>query len=158
VSYLQIMVTETSGVYEFQVNPLTPNTNGDLGAPSWMINSAAFTALRNSTSTQTNATSLLSTSQNAAQFVPAYAKRLSTGEVLLVNSYTGLNLDLKTPYNGEVLVLNGSTDNTLNPSQFDGEFNLGKVNLGFNIISVHATLPPVSRVRGIFAPVFADRR
>jgi hypothetical protein len=127
----QVMVSTTDGVFEFNVDPT--QTSQDLGYPDWFINGAAYTGIR------TNGL-------NAAQFRPSYARRLDSGEVLLVNSYTG-QYQNGSSYSGEVLMLAGSNDGAA-----------GTQNLGFGLPTIHFTLPSISGARDLVAPVFADRR
>jgi hypothetical protein len=141
---LSIMVAQASGVYEFTVDPTQTNTTGDIGGPGWFINGAAYTQMRGGGS-----------ATNPLQFNPAYAKRLDSGEVLLVNSYAGLNAGNGT-FTGEVVMLNGIIDSS---GASNGEFEIGKTNLGFTTQSIHFNLPQgATGVRPILAPIFADRR
>jgi hypothetical protein len=151
---LLVMVSMSDGVYEFTLSD-PPGTTDDLGTPDWFINSAAYTALE-----PYSAGSTYLTSSNALQFKPTYARRLDSGEVIVVNGYTGTTanylVNTNTPsqgqtYNGEVLVLNG------NNGAPDG-FLLGSQNLGFDFLSIHFQLPSISGTRDLLAPVFADRR
>jgi hypothetical protein len=146
---LAIMIAEASGVYEFDVDPTVQNksgdlvgaTSGDLGTPVWFINNAAYTSLHGG-----------GNGNNAFQFTPAYAKRLDSGDVLIVNSYVGKNL-ARNAYNGEVVMLNGGSGGT------GGTFAVGAQNLGFTPQSIKFNLPQGSSgVRSLIAPIFADRR
>jgi hypothetical protein len=147
---LAVMVSMADGVYEFLLND-PPAVGSDLGQPDWFINNAAYTAIQ----PYSTSGSYL-TSGNAAQFRPAYAKRLGSGDVLVVNGYTGTTASYLSgttrplggsPYSGEVLVLNGT-----------GTGATGPQNLGFNLYSIHFQLPSITGVRNLQAPVFADRR
>jgi hypothetical protein len=147
---LAIMITEATGVYEFVVDPTVNTTNGDLGSPVWFITNAAYTAMRG-TITFGNPNTWIPAGSNAQQFIPAYAKRLDSGDVLIVNSYVGATM-ARTTFNGEVVLLNGA-------SGVPGGFSLGSTNLGFTPQSIKFNLPQGSTgVRPILAPIFADRR
>jgi hypothetical protein len=100
------------------------------------------------------------TTDNPLDFRPTYARRLESGEVLIVNGYSGvyrrlLSTDPWVDFQGEVIQVNGDLDSTgTNP---DG-FSFNKRNLGFRSLSVKFLLPPVQGARGIVLPVYADRR
>jgi hypothetical protein len=144
---VRIMVTDADAVYEFQVasttlgNPnLDPTKNqSDLTlslTPTWFINEASFTALRPG----------FAYGKNAKYFRPLYARRLDSGDVLIVNGYSGATRD-GSSYSGEVVLLDGLVD-----------FGELKQNLGFGFSSIHFELPPLTGIRGLVSPVFADRR
>jgi len=144
---VRIMVTDADAVYEFQVasttlgNPnLDPTKNqSDLTlslTPTWFINEASFTALRPG----------FAYGKNAKYFRPLYARRLDSGDVLIVNGYSGAARD-GSSYSGEVVLLDGLVD-----------FGELKQNLGFGFSSIHFELPPLTGIRGLVSPVFADRR
>jgi hypothetical protein len=148
---LNMMITESSGVYEFQIDPnptvapiTTPPAPGDLGSPIWYFNSTEYASLRGGAN-----------AANPSQLIPAYAKRLDSGDVLLVNSYVGTTFGSQ-PFSGEVLVLNG------------GSVNSTSNNLGFTPVSIHFSLAQggeganpgttITGFRGLVAPIFADRK
>lgn len=148
-SELLVMVSMANGVFEFAVDPTQPGES--LGTPDWFINGVAFTAMRPFTS---NGTTL--NSANPAQFQPMYAARLDSGDVLIVNGYTGSTAAYNatapyspvagSPYAGEVMMLSGSA------------FSLTQPNLGFNSASIHFVLPSIVGARNLRAPIFATRR
>lgn len=144
---VRILVTDSDGVYEFGLASTTladPNADPTKNPsdvtlslePTWFINEAAFTALRPG----------FAYGKNARFFRPAYARRLDSGDILIVNGYTGTTRD-NSPYSGEVVLLNGLTD-----------FGPTKQNLGFGLSSIHFELPPLTGIRGLISPIFADRR
>lgn len=161
---LAVMTADSGGVYEFLVDP----TASGLQAltPRWFMPGTAFTAMRrNSDSGRPN-------NENPLVFSPVYAKRLDSGEVLIVNGYHGQTLGrsgstpsrdsvvtVGDPYQGEVVLVEGEFDSTTSPDPTSGRFALGKNNLGFNFWSIHFEASSmVSPNRDITNPVFADRR
>lgn len=71
------------------------------------------------------------------------AKRLQNGQVLMTNGYYG-STNSGAPFFGEVV-------------QWRDDYDPLLPNLGFNINSVRAELPPVVGTRGLRLPQFADR-
>ncbi|RYG26101.1 hypothetical protein EON82_04640 [bacterium] len=137
---LRITVSDADAVYEFAIRSSTladPNLNVSLSTPTWFINETAYTALRPA----------LGYTLNARSFRPVYARRLDSGDIVVVNGYSGLMRDNKTAYTGEVLLLDGTSD-----------YGANKQNLGFGLSSIHFELPPLTGIRGLVSPVFADRR
>ncbi len=157
---LAIMVADADGVYESLLDPLAtpptssasnPDPGSTLPSPRWMINSQAFGAMRWSGRTSDTPSS----TSNPLQFLPSYARRLDTGEVMIVNSYFGRARSANTDYKGAVLLLNGDSDE----DSTSGAFSVNKPNLGFYTISVRYDLSVVTGpFRGLINPVFADRR
>ena len=92
---------------------------------------------------------------NSRDFRPTYARRLDSGEVLLVNGWAGPTRG-NSPYQGEVLHIDGDVDAT--ETNATSGFGFTKVNLGFYSSSIKAELPPIQGARGLVLPVFADRR
>lgn len=146
---IRIMASDVDAVYEFVVSSAiladpkfdptrnAPDSTSDLSSlePVWMINEAAFTALRADIGT------------NPKFFRPAYARRLDSGDVVIVNGYRGLTRNGQSEYFGEVALMDGLKD-----------FGKAKDNLGFSLSSVLFGLPPLTGIRGLVSPVFADRR
>ena len=146
VASIRVMVTDADAVYEFSLDANLIGSNADIGGtltPDWMINEAAFTALRSAT------TNGVAYGGNPALFRPAFARRLDSGDVLVVNGYRGVTRDRVSAYTGEVTLLDGS------PLASRPNFT---TNLGFNLQSVRFELPPLTGIRGLVSPVFADRR
>jgi hypothetical protein len=91
-----------------------------------------------------------------------FARRLDSGEVILVNGYLGRTRGdtaasiAPESFTGEVLVLDGDFD-AANDNTLPG-FSLLKQNFGFSSISIKLELSKLRGVRDITAPVFADLR
>jgi len=94
---------------------------------------------------------------NPAQFRPTYARRLESGDVLIVNNYFGTKFASNSEFNGEVVLIDGSFANG-GTGPLDPGFGVNRPNLGFTSISVKFELPPVSGTRGLVSPVFAERQ
>ena len=149
---IRLMVTDQDAVYEFFVDSTiladptkdpTKTAGGVSLQPSWFINEAAFTALRRPYNGTT-----YDVGSNAKSFRPAYARRLDSGEVLIVNGYRGLTRGGAANYKGEVIVLDGTTD-----------YDRTKDNLGFSLGSLHFELTTLNgSARELVSPVFADRK
>ncbi|RYG47720.1 hypothetical protein EON79_06585 [bacterium] len=133
---LTIMVATNSGVYEF-----VPDDNSSTGTARWFLPNEAYTALRHS---GFNPPSGL----NSRGFRPTFARRLESGEVLVVNAYQGSNRAGGNVF-GEVVQLSGDFGD---PSA--ANYN----NLGFTLASLRYELPPILGTRGLIQPLFADRR
>ena len=85
-----------------------------------------------------------------------FARRLDSGEVLVVNGYVGRRWD-NSEFEGEVVLLDGTFANGATQVEDPG-YSLARPNIGFNRLSVKFEIPPVQGVRGIVAPVFAHRQ
>ncbi len=162
-SGLAIMITDPSGVYELFGAP------GESMDVRWMLTRDTYTKMRGLTlpfgGTGQPSGPGVPDSTNARGFLPTYARRLDSGEVLVVNAYQGQtrgNVQLdgsftgRNFFSGEVIQLNGDLDLTSTNSE-EG-FGFGKVNFGFGIRSIRFELPPVTGTRTLLVPVFADRR
>lgn len=150
---VRVMATDADAVYEFILtsailadptkDPTKDASQTNSLTPLWFINEAAFTSMRGPSS-------------NPKYFRPTFARRLDSGDVLIVNGYSGVKWD-GSPYSGEVVLLSGGLDTAPgNPN--NGLFAVGKDNLGFFTGSVQFELPPLTGIRGLVHPVFADRR
>ncbi len=84
-----------------------------------------------------------------------HARRLDSGDVLIVNGYSGTKKDT-SQFDGEVLIIDGSIGNPADPRL--PSYDVNRQNFGFNSLSVKFELPPVQGIRGIFRPVFAERQ
>jgi hypothetical protein len=135
-----IMFTDATGVYEI-VN------NGGTWQVDWMLPREVYQVMRRTTVGD------LPTPNNPVDFRPTYARRLSSGEVLVVNGYMG-HLRDGSDFFGEIIQVDGS----ITPGIFNANFQYGTENLGFNSLSIRFGLPPTQGARGIVLPVFADRR
>src|SRR5205085_908261 len=93
---------------------------------------------------------------NALDLRASYARRLDSGDVLIVNGYAGTirgdevapdNFQNRVAFNGEVLQISGLIDggavNPANPNVNPG-FSFSKTNLGFGTLSIQFELPPVT--------------
>lgn len=135
---ISVMITDANGVYEVAY---TPGTIGATIVPSvqWMLPNEVYRVLR-----RTGANIPLGTNMPLRAM---YARRLDSGEILLVNGYYGRNRD-KQEVGGQILQLSG----TVSSSRFT------TTNMGFGTRSVTFELPPIQGARGLVLPVFADRR
>jgi hypothetical protein len=148
---LSLMVSDSTGVYE-----LVQDTT-QVSKPwvvRWMLPVEAYVGMRHPRGPGPFV--LAGLAQNPRGFRPMYAKRLDSGEVLVVNGYTGRRMD-DTEFQGEVVLVDGNFAD-LNTQVEDPGYDLSRLNLGFNRLSVKFELPPVQGVRGIVAPVFAHRQ
>jgi hypothetical protein len=90
---------------------------------------------------------------NPLRFQPRYARRLDSGEVLIVNSFLG-RLWNGSNFAGEVALFDGRIGGSGDSPGYD----VTRPNLGFNSLSVIYELPPVQGIRGITRPVYAERQ
>jgi len=151
---LAVMITEASGVYELaQPNPVAqPN----VWAVRWMLPTEAYRGIRRprDANDKPGAVAPLTANDlanNAVGFRPAYARRLDSNDVLIVNRYFGETFN-RTAFNGEIFVVDGGFGGTGAQPGYD----LNRYNIGFNSLSVKFELPPVQGIRGIANPLFAE--
>jgi hypothetical protein len=137
-----IMIADASGVYEIY----QPTAGGDW-VVRWMLTNEAYRVTRRLGNTIFN-------DQNPRALRATFARRLDSGDVLIVNNYYGSMRNNLIRFEGEVLQVEGEIAATA----ADPGYHPGKVNLGFDATSVQFQLPPVQGTRGIRLPVFADRR
>ncbi|HRF60416.1 MAG TPA: hypothetical protein PLH94_10965 [Fimbriimonadaceae bacterium] len=142
---LAVMFTDATGVYE--VIDTNPNPTQSTWTVRWMLPNEAGRVIRR------NGAQVPSGSQNAQFFRATFARRLDSGDVIVVNGYYGRTRN-NLPFAGEVVLLDGDFGGANN----EPGFGLGKVNLGFNSLSVKFELPPVTGTRPLSVPVFADRK
>lgn len=164
-----IMFTDSTGVYE-----IVPN--GSNWMVRWMLPNEAYRVMRgvynlyNTSRTPPFNAPGNPSSRNSANLRAMYARRLDSGEVLVVNGYSGTTRGFLQPngqftdrlsFGGEVLQIDGTIDlgpvAPGNPNALPG-FNVNKTNLGFGYLSIKFELPPVTGTRGLLQPIFADRR
>lgn len=164
-----IMFTDSTGVYE-----IVPA--GSAWAVRWMLPNESYRVMRgvyNLYNTSRAAPFNVPgnpSSRNSAELRAMYARRLDSGEVLVVNGYTGSTRGFRQPngqfldrvsFGGEVLQIDGTIDPGPvapgNPNALPG-FNVNKTNLGFGYLSIKFELPPVTGTRSLLQPIFADRR
>ncbi len=138
-TYTAILFTDSSGVYEIV-------KSGSEWRVVWMLPRNAYRVMRRNPATNEP------TGDNPLDLRPMYAKRLDSGEILLVNGYFGRKLNGE-PFEGEIVQLNGDWD----PGALGSGFQFTQTNLGFSSISVRFELPPIQGTRGLTLPVFADR-
>lgn len=158
---LTAMLSLDSGVYEVWQDPATP---ADLRwKVRWMLPREAYATLRIRDLGAAASYSLADLDGNPLQFQPMHARRLESGDVLIVNGYTGQKRTRNgaTPtlseFNGEVLIVDGRFVGA-GAGNLEPGFNLNRPNLGFNALSVLFELPPVQGIRGLVRPVFAERQ
>lgn len=164
-----IMFTDATGVYE-----VVPT--GGAWQVQWMLPNEAYRVMRgvyniyDTTRPAPFNVPGVPSSDNPADCRPTYARRLDSGEVLIVNGYSGVtrgNLQIdgsflnRLTFGGEVVQVDGGIDqlpvNPANPNANPG-FSFQKTNLGFGYLSLKFQLPPISGARPVLQPVFADRR
>lgn len=155
---LAIMFTDDSGVYEVQ------DSGGGNWAVTWMlprtvpvslgVSAPVYSVMRRTTSSD------VPTTDNPLDFRPTYAKRLPSGDVLIVNGYVGrfrkAPTDPAQQFRGEIIGVDGTTTSSPNPTGFG--YDPTQQNLGFSSKSIKFEIPPVTGTRGLVAPTFADRR
>ncbi len=153
---LAIMFTDPTGVYEiYRPNPAGDPTNWQV---SWMLTREAYQAIRGVQTPFVGAPptpSVSSLGLNLRDLRATFARRLDSGEVIVVNGYSGRLRNGDTTF-GEVMVVNGSMDPTDN-NAVEGYGPL-KVNLGFGSASIRYVLPPIQGARGLINPVFGDKK
>lgn len=149
-----IMVADGTGVYEATYSPSLGQTQA-LNV-DWMMPNEVFRVIQQTGS----GTSAQPAPQNAQDCRALYAKRLDSGEVMIVNGYYGSTIGAY-PYNGTV----GATSFTGEVLQVNGIIGAGgystsSTNLGFNSTSITLDLRTAGAtgLRGLVMPVFADRR
>ena len=149
---LAVMVTDSTGVYEFGTSALNPTTL----VTRWMLPSYAMSAMR-----RIGANGGSPTDDNPARFYPTYARRLDEDNVIVVNGYQGRNISNNRNFLGEVLQIDGRIDPVvgLQPVTYSAQgFSTNIINLGFNTRSIKLRFGPIEGARGLVLPVFADRR
>ena len=148
---LALMIADSTGVYEVVTNSANPTVLDT----RWMLPNWAFRTVRR------NGAGGAPTASNPLGFFPTYARRLDEDNVMVVNGFTGKTIDLTTNYTGEVLQLDGRLDPSaaLQPPGYISQgYSVFAVDLGFSTRSIKLRFGPVEGSRGLFLPVFADRR
>jgi hypothetical protein len=138
------MFTDADGIFE-----ITQAVAAGPWAVTWMLPKEAYRAMRHTTSAPNTLFG-----SNPRDLRAYFARRLDSGEVLLVNGYTGTTRG-GAAFNGEIIQVDGEAD-PLGTAQFG--YNVNKLNLGFQTFSIRFELPPIQGARGLIIPVFADRR
>jgi len=172
LTQLWIMVADANGVYEFIYDPAGfTGPAGDTAPVKWFLPKEAWLGIKTGVNTalnfngpnDANGADVITgpTSRNAMGFRPMYARRLDSGEILIVNGYLGQRRAfgpnrVGDPFYGEIVQLDGvdnvsvsGTTLAVNPSLF---------NLGFRLASIRFELGPITGTRGLIQPIFADRR
>jgi len=148
---LTVMLSTDRGVFELVENTTGPTSYWEV---VWMLPVEVYEFMRRPVGVFASYT-LGQLGENPQGFRPMHARRLDSGDVLVVNGYFGTKKDTSN-FSGEVLILDGSIGNVADariPS-----FSVNRENFGFNALSVKFELPPVQGIRGIFRPVFAERQ
>ena len=140
---ISIMVADGTGVYEVTYEPSLGNTQSL--SVDWMMPNEVFRNIQQATANGQN----YPTAVNAQDLRALFARRLDSGEVLIVNGYYGSTLGGAT-FTGEVMQVNGAVNSA----------NFALANLGFTSQSITLDLRTAGSTgfRGLLMPVFADRR
>ncbi|MGV3618792.1 MAG: hypothetical protein ACO1SV_26000 [Fimbriimonas sp.] len=143
-----VMITDASGVYEVFYNP--PVGGAELvPAVTWMLPNEVYRAMRR------DGGGIVRTSPRDLR--ATYARRLESGEVLVVNGYFGQTRGTRNadgtfsnrePFRGEVVQVSGT----------NLDMRTNEPNMGFGLRSITFNLELVKDARGLVLPVFADRR
>ncbi len=140
---IAIMVSDNSGIYEGIFDPANPGSGLSL---DWFMPNEVFRVIKQVPS----GGGPVPAGQNAQNLRALYARRLDSGEVLIVNGYTG-NTRNGAKFSGEIMQVDGTVNTT--------RWTL--LNLGFGSTSITLDLfgqVPGIGTRGLLMPVFADRR
>lgn len=138
-----IMFTDATGVYE-----VVQNVANGPWVVRWMMPNEVYRYLRNNGGSPATIFN-----NNPLALRANYARRLDSGEVLIVNGYVGRRLD-GAEFSGEVVQVDGD----INPAAGSTGFDFNKRNLGFTFGSVRFELNLLTETRKLYQPVFADRR
>ncbi|MDK3156934.1 DUF4159 domain-containing protein [Kamptonema cortianum] len=161
---LAVMVSLDSGVYELVKRTSLVNPANTAWVVRWMLPREAYAGMRRARtsvpSVRFNQTGFLG---NPNGFKPMHARRLDSGDVLIVNGHTGTkNIPsggarfAVEEFYGEIFIADGTFSSSPNPNV--PGYGVGRANLGFCSLSVLFELPPVQGTRGIINPVFAERQ
>jgi hypothetical protein len=140
---IAIMFTDATGVYE-----VTQTVANGPWVVNWMLPNNVYRFMRN----RPGAPPTIFGS-NPLSVRPNYARRLDSGEVIVVNGYVGRRIN-GTDFSGEVVQVDGEP---YDPATNSG-FGFNRPNLGFNFASVRFELSTPTETRSLYQPVFADRR
>lgn len=148
VYQVAVMVTDANGVFEFPyVGP--PAAGEYIPRVQWMLPNEVYRVIRRGPGGP------LAT--NPRDLRAMYARRVESGEVLVVNGYFGQTRGVRNPdgtfsgrepFRGEVIQVDGSIRDSL----WTG------MNMGFGNLSLTFRLELITETRGLVLPVFADRR
>lgn len=121
----------------------------------WMLPVETYEFIRRPLNGSITAYTLGMLGNNPEGYRPMHARRLDSGDVLIVNGYAGTRKN-NEPFAGEVIVVDGSIG--FDPDPLVPSYAINRPNLGFNALSILFELPPVQGIRGISRPVFAERQ
>lgn len=144
---LSVMLSEATGVYEIIQDLVDP----DVWRTRWMLPVEAYVGMRRPRQAGPYTANQLRF--NPRGFRAMHARRLDSGDVMIVNGYYGRDF-INRAFSGEVVIVDGSFGGSGNAPGYD----LNRPNFGFNALSVNFELPPVVGARGIVNPVFAERQ
>lgn len=144
---LGVMVAESTGVYELIEDTANPGT----WVVRWMLPTEAYVGMRRPRAA--GPYNLNDLRNNPTSMRPMFARRLDSGDVLLVNGFVGRRFNNST-FNGEVVLVDGGFGGAGNQPGY----GLARPNLGFNALSIKFELPPMQGVRELIGPVFAERQ
>lgn len=148
---VSIMITDATGVYEVTYAPLS--IGGEyIPSVQWMLPNEVYRVMR-----RAGPGNGVPTAENPRDLRATYARRLESGEVLVVNGYFGQTRGIRNadgtfagrqPYRGEVVQVSGES----------GLMRTNVANMGFGLRSITFNLELNTSTRGLVLPVFADRR
>ncbi len=148
---LTVMLSTDRGVFEVVENTSGPTPYWEV---IWMLPVEVYEFMRRPVGVFASYTQA-QLGDNPQGFRPMHARRMDSGDVLVVNGYSGTKKD-NSNFSGEVLIVDGSIGNVPDPRI--PSFSVNRQNFGFNSLSIKFELPPVQGIRGIFRPVFAERQ
>jgi len=127
---LNLVVADNAGVYKLA-------KNGANWEASFFLPQEVYTAIRRQAGGNASG-------ENAREFRPMYAKQYRSGEMIIVNGYQGVKRN-GGRLDGEILLLNTAS------------FDYTRVNFNLDQYAISFELPPITGIRGLVRPVFADR-
>lgn len=155
---MRVMVTTDRGVFELNY-PLgtmetaftSNNPASETSTINWMLPTATFSRLFQSGTTIYG--------NEPLQFKPTFAKRTTSGSVIIVNNYVGKSIsqvggvNSYNLYGGEVMEIDGSPFSVNSGSGF----SFTTPDYGFSPLSILFELNGIQGARSLLAPVCADR-
>jgi hypothetical protein len=159
---LSLLYTDQTGVYEINAGAPGTSLSGLTWSVDWMLPRTLPISVGG-----TNSNSLLEapvysvmrrdtvsdapTTDNPLDFVPTFAERTPSGDILITNGYAGryrkaTSLVDSVSFTGEILELDPTT------------YSTASENLGFNTATIKLVLSTLNGARAIVQPLFADRR
>jgi hypothetical protein len=128
---LSLTVADNLGVYKLIKNGANWEAN-------FFLPQEVYTSIRR------NVGGATISGENAREFRPTYAKQYRNGEMIIVNGYQGVKRN-GNRLDGEVLLINTAA------------FDYTRVNFNLDQYAIAFELPPITGIRGLVRPVFADR-